>query len=126
MKIKWLWSCFIFLLIFSCKKEDSLPPELSVSAPLSMSSFDVLDNILVSGSASDESSIEWVEIKLLNGNLGSASAPIVLTTNELNFEFSASLFVDDIHLSSGNYFIKVSVFDGKNTTSYFVEISSFK
>ena len=123
MKIKWLWSCFIFLLFFSCKKEDSLPPELSVSAPLSMSSFDVLDNILVSGSASDESSIEWVEIKLLNGNLGSASAPIVLTTNELNFEFSASLFVDDIHLSSGNYFIKVSVYDGKNTTSNFVEIS---
>ena len=106
----------------SCDKEDVLPPILVVNTPLALSNFNVLEYISVQGSASDETNIEYVELKLLNNDLVSVSNQIVLNSNELNFNFNANILIDDIHLSSGNYFLKVAVSDGKNVTSSYVEI----
>ena len=122
MKIKLILCIMVLLISFSCKKKDAIPPEISISSPLAMSSYDVLDYITVSGLVSDESNIEWVEIKLLNSNLVPVVSPVLLTTTNLEYDFTSSLYIDDIHLGSGNYFVKVSAYDGENTTSRFIEI----
>ena len=66
MKLTSILSMVLLLSLFSCQKEDATPPIVEVFSPLSASSFDVLDYISVSGLATDESALEWVEIKLLN------------------------------------------------------------
>ncbi|MDG2369801.1 MAG: hypothetical protein P8M12_04115 [Flavobacteriales bacterium] len=122
MKLSGIFIVFLFMCFISCDKEDVLPPSLVVNTPLALSNFNVLEYISVQGTASDETSIEYVELKLLNNNLASVSNQIVLYSNELNFNFNANLLIDDIHLSSGNYFLKVAVSDGRNVTTSYVEI----
>ena len=122
MKLSGIFMIFLFMSFISCDKEDVLPPILVVNTPLALSNFNVLEYISVQGSASDETNIEYVELKLLNNDLVSVSNQIVLNSNELNFNFNANILIDDIHLSSGNYFLKVAVSDGKNVTSSYVEI----
>ena len=56
MKIKLILCIMVLLISFSCKKKDAIPPEISISSPLAMSSYDVLDYITVSGLVSDERS----------------------------------------------------------------------
>lgn len=112
----------LLLSLFSCQKEDATPPIVEVFSPLSASSFDVLDYISVSGLATDESALEWVEIKLLNSDLVLVADPIVLYSTENEFSFSASIHIADIHLHSGNYFLKVAASDGENITSNYTEI----
>ena len=112
----------LFLCFLSCDKEDTVPPVVVVNTPLSFSNFDVLDYITIQGKASDETNIEWVEIKLLNNNLVSVADQIVLYSNDLEYDFNAVLLIDDIHLNSGNYFLKIAVSDGRNITTSYVEL----
>ena len=115
---------YIFLLILiSCQKKDKNPPELIVNSPYAMSSYSVLDHISVEGNVNDDRDIEWIQIQLLNTNLNSVAEEIVLYTDDLDYNFSKSIHVADIHLNSGKYYIKVSVSDGTNEVSQFIEIN---
>ena len=112
----------LFMCFVSCDKDDSIPPIVVVNAPLSLSSFNVFDYITIQGKATDETNIEWVEIKLLNNNLISVAEQIVLYSTDLEFDFNANLLINDIHLNSGNYFLKIAVSDGRNITTSYVEL----
>ena len=113
----------ILLILVSCQKRDELPPLVIVNSPLAMSNYSVLDYIEIEGSVTDDRSIEWVQIQLLNSSLNSVAEEIVINTNELEINFSETLHIDDVHLSSGKYYIKVSASDGTNEVSKFIEIN---
>ena len=113
----------ILLILVSCQKRDELPPRVIVNSPLAMSNYSVLDYIEIEGSVTDDRSIEWVQIQLLNSSLNSVAEEIVINTNELEINFSETLHIDDVHLSSGKYYIKVSASDGTNEVSKFIEIN---
>ena len=112
----------LFMCFVSCDKEDAIAPIVVVNTPLALSNFNVLDYITIQGNASDETNIEWVEIKLLNNDLVSVADQIVLYSNDLDFDFSANLLINDIHLNSGNYYLKIAVSDGSNVTTSYVEL----
>ena len=123
VKMKNIITYIFVLILISCQKKDKDPPELLVNNPLAMTNYSVLDHISIEGNVSDERNIEWIQIQLLNSNLNSVAEEIVINTNELNYNFSESIHINDIHLSTGKYYIKVSVSDGDNEVSQFVEVN---
>ncbi len=118
-----LFIYILLLILVSCQKKDENPPILLVSSPNAMSNYSVLDHISVEGNVIDDKDIDWIQIQLLNANLNSVAEEVVLYTDVLDFDFSQSIHIADIHLNSGKYYLKVSASDGHNEVSQFIEIN---
>ncbi|MBM77106.1 MAG: hypothetical protein CL846_01370 [Crocinitomicaceae bacterium] len=112
-----------FVLIASCKKEDEIPPIITINNPLSMSQFQIPFQLNVSGFAEDENTIEWVKIVVLNENLTPSSEEVLIQVDSNSVEFNEFVSVENIHLSSGTYYVKVSANDGVNINSNYIEIN---
>jgi len=127
MLVTYLYSMrwyFIILIVLTigCKKEDEIPPVISVVSPFSMTQFQIPFQVTVTGLVEDENTIEWVKIIVLDDDLRPSSEEVLIAVNSNSVEFSETIYLDDIHLSSGVYFIKVSANDGQNINSSYVEI----
>lgn len=127
MLVTYLYSMrwyFIILIVLTigCKKEDEIPPVISVLSPFSMTQFQIPFQVTVTGSVEDENTIEWVKIIVLDDDLRPSSEEVLIDVNSNLVEFSETIYLDDIHLSSGVYFVKVSANDGHNINSSYVEI----
>lgn len=113
----------LLMLVLGCKKEDEIPPSITIVNPFAMSQFQIPFQVNVTGNAQDENSIEWIKIVVLNDALAPSSQEILIDANENSVEFNEWLSVDNIHLNSGAYFVKVSASDGENIHSSYVEIN---
>ena len=113
----------LFILMIGCKKEDERPPVISVTSPFSMTQFEIPFQLTISGTVEDENTIEWIKIIVLDDDLRPSSEEVLINTNGNLVEFSEIIYLDDIHLSSGVYYIKVSANDGYNINSSYVEIN---
>ena len=111
-----------FLFCFACKKKDTVPPVVSLSSPSGMSAHDVLDYIRVTGTVTDDSDLEWIKIKVQSVQGLSATETTLLNPSGSSFDFDEYIHLEDIHLSSGSYYVKVTAFDGVNESSEFVEV----
>lgn len=123
MKTKLLW-IIIFLVSFSaCKKDDAIPPDVTINSPQAMESFDVQEQFSVQVEVSDNMALEAVYLTITDENQNNVtetwSLPVTTNPVILNKYISA----DDIHLPTGKYYIHASAFDGTNTGSDFVEIN---
>lgn len=111
-------------LFSSCRKDDEVPPTISVSAPSNMSTVAFGDVITVSGNAADETSLKSIKIELLYYNLASTEFSFELTVNNNNYDFTKSFQLDNRHLVSGTYLLKVSAIDkAGNRDSEFIELN---
>ena len=122
--IKFL-SLLTILIVFSdCKKKDDISPTAEITKPDAMTQFDYNDIITVQGKVTDETELKSIKIQLvgLDGSATDFSYEIEATSHTQ--VFSKSFTLDDRHMVSGNYFIKVIATDkADNTKTAYREIN---
>jgi hypothetical protein len=118
-----MWSILVNLL-FACKKEkkDDQAPLITISSPTENQLFHVNEEVHVTGTISDASSLVRASITLLNeqGVAVHSTLPIDIAANEVTL--NASYLLDEIHLETGNYQLCVFASDGKNDGYAYVNI----
>jgi len=109
----------------SCKKKnDEQIPTVSISTPSAMTTFTYLDYIVIKGTASDETSLKSIKVELFDNDLIATGIFNSKTATSNNFTFSTSLYLEDIHLTSGAYYIKTTATDQSgNTASNWLQIN---
>lgn len=110
-------------LLLGCKKRTNDIPQISLSAPANLSNHAYGNALNVKGSVSDRNEIKQIKVELLKSDLQSTTVQNAKQLNELNPNFNVILDLDDIHLESGKYFIKVTAFDGEGFGSEYLEIN---
>lgn len=113
----------IILLAFACRKKENDIPQVSISEPNNLSSFAYQDYIYLKGDVKDSDEIRQIKVELLNLNLQSTGIQNTKAINELNPDFNIALELDDIHLETGNYYVKVTALDEEGFGSEYLEIS---
>ena len=109
--------CFGFL-----SKTGQCPTRINVNTPLNNTSFQIPCVIQVEGDVNDNQSLSRIEISIVDEN----SLPVTTTISQNisgdQFEFNEQFIINDRLLTSGNYFVKVSVEDeaeNSNSSLYF-------
>lgn len=115
----------ILLLFFAlgCRKSsDTRPPEIEILTPTHMAGFNVFDFVSVMADVRDDNRLVAVTIDLQNQNFSSMIPIISVDPGSKEVRVSESFFLEDIHLESGLYYVKVWAYDGVNEKSAFREI----
>ncbi len=113
-------SGILAILLFACKKEkDKEPPVIVLTSPLENEVFDVNEDIHLDGTISDETAITGAAVSLLDeqGMLAHVTRPIKIKA--LTTDIDMDYLLDNIHLESGRYQLRVFASDGVND-SYIV------
>lgn len=111
-------------LFSSCRNDDETPPVITVVEPTNMSSINYGDVVTVSGTATDETSLKAVKIELLDYDLAATDFSFEITVNNDSYDYSQTFQLDDRHLPSGPYILKVSAIDkAGNRDSEFIELN---
>lgn len=114
---------FFLILIFSCKKNrDEQYPTLQIISPGVNTQHNVLDPIPFEVIASDETHLERITVYLLNEDLSPVATPLTLNCSSNESTFESYLITTDIHLPSGQYYVKAEAFDGTNKKVSYREI----
>lgn len=113
------------LLLFSCIKEkDEIYPTIDIQGPADGATYNVFDTIFVALSISDDQNLDWVQVDVINDFNQSIVPPETNNSIEGNStEYLEALILDNIHLESGNFFLRVRAFDGENEKTEFVDIT---
>jgi hypothetical protein len=123
-KLIYIISIIGFVTFFSCNKRDQDNPTVSMSKPLTASSYAHLDVISVEGVASDETRLKRVKVELLNVNFNGVGISEEIKVSGTSENFTFQLYLDDIHLVSGTMYVKVTVTDrADNTASTWKQIT---
>jgi hypothetical protein len=116
---------FIMLVVvfFGCRKRtDNIPPVVQISSPVYMAGFNVFDFVSVAASVSDENRLVAITVDLQDENFSSIVPIIAISPTSKEATVSESFYLEDIHLESGLYYIKVWAYDGVNEKSAYREI----
>jgi len=112
------------LFFTACKKDaDDILPQGSINSPSTGKTYYLPDTVYVNASVSDNNVLRFVKLAVTKGD----GVPIssVYQQNEFSgtqADINAALVVDDVHITSGNYFIQLTVGDGINTREVFRQI----
>ena len=119
-KVRILIFISLMQLCSSCTKKDNNPPELFVQSPLSNESFQLPCDIIVSGYVTDNEKVDRIEVNLVSENSATIVQGFDLDSDSSYFEYDLSFMVEDLLLSSGNYFINIKAYDefGNFTSEY--------
>lgn len=120
-----LFGLLLIIIVFfsACEKTDETAPSLSVITPIDNEAYSVGESIHITGSASDESTIESIKIVLWD-NLNKPALPAKYIHPESNaYTIDLIYLISDSLLETGNYQLLVSATDGKNETRVFRNIS---
>ncbi|CAG5080862.1 DUF4625 domain-containing protein [Parvicella tangerina] len=112
------------VLFSSCRNGDETPPTITVDSPANMSTVAFGDVITVSGRATDEEALKSVKIELLYDNLAATDFSFEIIVNNDAYDFTKSFQLDDRHLPSATYLLKVSAIDkAGNRDAQFIELN---
>ncbi len=110
-------------LLFSCKKEqDETGPEIVFHSPAENQTFNVNDYVTVNATVTDHLKIKAVSVTLEDANQGYAHVTVPVTVTSPTMNLNMSYLLDNIHLETGYYYIKISASDGPNTTTKYQKI----
>lgn len=116
----------ISLLLAGCKKDsDDFGPKITINAPFENQGFSVYDDIYITGNATDETKVMKINISLVDANYNAVhkTIPVILSsTSSQSLAFNAYYLLDNIHLESGLYFLKISASDGKNDSKTYRQL----
>ncbi len=121
-----IYFILIFLILtglMSCKKDkDETGPVITFNTPVENQSFNVYDYVNVNASIKDDTRLTSVSVSLLdaNENFAHVSVPVPFTSPSMTLNFQYLL--DNIHLETGIYYIKISATDGENNSNVFQKI----
>ncbi len=116
---------FLFLLFFSCKKEevDNQSPIISILKPMPNQNYTALDTILIQGIVTDNNGITTITISLRNSNNINVLNSISITSNTTSYNLNEQFLLNDLYLPSGEYNLKISAFDGDNQTDTYIPLT---
>lgn len=121
-----IYSLFSFLLIiclFSCKKDvDESGPNIIFNTPIENQTFNVYNYVTVNASVTDDTKITSVSVSLLDANENYAHVVVPVTVSSPSMTLNMQYMLDNIHLETGFYYIKISASDGKNDSYKFQKI----
>ena len=112
----------LLVLVSSCKKEDDLPPSITIEYPSDGATFQVLDTIRIGISVTDNERIESIHAWLNTLDGATASSVKTIAPNSAEYSGVLEVIMTDKYLTSGEYTLKVMATDGKNEKFAFVEI----
>jgi hypothetical protein len=116
--------CALVVLLYACKKEeDTVAPFVNISSPFENQAFAVHDTMSVSATVSDETLLESAYVILVDENLVPVQPAVQVKVDNNEEKFTLKYVIYDIHLASGTYYVKVSAFDGYNTTNSYRKVS---
>lgn len=121
------YCCLIILLatlFTACKKSgDNIPPTIEITVPAYMTGFQVFDFVNVEAIVRDESQLQAITVDIQNQNFNNVIPTISVPITGNPQQVSKSAYLNDIHLESGVYYLKVWASDGFNERSVFREIT---
>ena len=111
----------LLLAVSSCKKNnDSTPPSITVSSPVSLQQFNVYDTVTVTFTASDDVDLGSYSVKLEDTDLLPVLPAFTGTMNGTSQTISFRFVIDNIRIESGGYYLYIEVSDGNNRQHAFV------
>ena len=111
------------LALFSCKKDvDDKGPEITFNTPLENQTFNVNDYVTVNATVTDNVKISAVSVSLLDADQHFAHITVPLTVSSPSMTVNYQYILDNIHLETGFYYIKISASDGENDSNKFQKI----
>lgn len=122
-KIYTLISVLSIFLLFSCKKEvDEKGPEITFVSPVENQTFNVYGYVTVNATVTDETKLTDVSVSLLDADQHFAHITVPVTVSSPSMTINLAYFLDNIHLETGYYYMKISASDGENTSQEFQKI----
>ena len=120
----WILSAIIItFLTFACKKEvDENPPTIEVIKPIENTSYNTFDTIFIKALLKDDKQLKFASAELQDANLVTILPPSSQTLDTPEHQFITDLIIDNIHLSSGKFYVLITAKDEVNTTRSFTEI----
>lgn len=111
-------------LFIGCKKRgDSFLPTIEFSAPSHMSAYNVFSFVNIIATVEDETQLQAITIDIQNQNFNNVIPTVSVPITSNRQEVLGSMQLNDIHLESGIYYVKVWASDGFNERSAYREIS---
>lgn len=109
--------------LFSCKKDvDEKGPEIKFNTPTENQTFNVYDYVTVNATVTDDVKISSVAVSLLDVNQNYAHITLPVTVSSPSMTLNMAYFLDNIHLETGFYYIKITASDGTNDSHKFQKI----
>ena len=109
--------------LFSCKKDvDKRGPEIKFNTPIENQTFNVYDYVTVNATVTDEVKLSSVSVSLLDAGQNYAHVTLPVTVSSPSMTLNMAYFLDNIHLESGIYYIKIAASDGENDSQKFQKI----
>lgn len=111
------------LALFSCKKDvDVTGPVITFNSPLENQTFNVNTYVNVNASVTDETKISSVSVSLLDASENFAHITVPVTVSSPSMTVNMNYILDNIHLETGFYYLKISASDGENSSQKFLRI----
>ena len=113
----------VIILHIGCTKDDSvLPPSVSFSLPIENTVFNVPDSIHVTATISSETPLEKVELRIVNSNYIPVTEAQNVSLSGASLDLEAWIYVTDIYLETGAYYIEISATSSGETKRKYREI----
>lgn len=112
----------ILIIFFSCKKDEveSNAPSIIITSPVDNQSYTALDIINIQGVVSDNKSVASISISLRNANNIKVLNSISVAPNTPSYQLNLQFPLNDLHMPSGTYTLKITASDGVNQTDKYV------
>ncbi len=119
--------CVSILFSTGCKKEDAdgSAPKIIFTDPHSGDQFFFGDAIPVKASVTDDKNLESIRIQITNAQNQIFLQSILYKNEGTSKTIETTIFVDDIYLESGTYFVRITANDGANESVAFQEIQIY-
>ena len=110
------------LSIGSCKKKDSVPPNVAIYLPAEGQLFNVFDTVTTQFSVDEETNLEYVSAQIVDDNFIPIGQSQSINFNEIFFSRTADLVLENKLLETGDYYVLITASDGTNETREFRKI----
>ena len=118
-----LWVA-IALSAVSCKKDrsDSLAPSIEINSPTIGSTYYYNSTISIEAVVTDDRQLKSVLVEITDAQNNRYLSPHLFSPIAKRFELNHTILCDDLYLSSGTYFVRITADDGENEQIAFREI----
>jgi len=121
---KQIWYFAMSLLLFqSCRKDDDLQsPVIRIETPVTGDTFYFLNTISIRATIQDDRQIESVKLEVTNSQNVRFLETKEFFPADNTFSLNYTITQNDLYLTSGTYYIKISATDGSTESIVFREI----
>jgi len=121
-------SYFLFLFIITislitCKKEaEKVFPIVVVSSPYENQIYTVLDTMAIMADVTHNKVLKSISMAIVDMELKPVTSRFNLNPGSNEYRINSNIIIDNIELSSGNYYLHIRASDGENETNSYTKI----